>query len=289
MNEVLRCKVRDIKDSAGRWEIRLERRNIPTRILTLAGNQIIFRLSGTAYTAHTGIACRGKPGQYFWINTHANEAGPIKNILKSHGYQPNDELLLVMNAEQRTAYVTSASEARLHNVIDMGLDFSAMIRLFQKKSKEKLWAEILASVQRVFEAESEAEFKRIHSDFCHQARGEIRLAKKNKLAEYGQIAKTLDVALKVIVYYSRLPNNTKSAQISKWLNAAVDTRMMAMLRRYYPTDIGPWPTNIGQVSSYRIYDAIQETVRKFIHDQHDDTIIPVQFDDIYWEALNRLR
>jgi hypothetical protein len=62
--------------------------------------------------------------------------------------------------------------------------------------------------------------------------------------------------------------------------------MMAMLKKYYPADVRPWPATIEQVNS-SIYAAIQETVRKCIHDKHGGSITPVQFDDIYWEALNR--
>ena len=61
-----------------------------------------------------------------------------------------------------------------------------------------------------------------------------------------------------------------------------------MLKKYYPADVRPWPTAIEQVNS-SVYATIQETVRKFIHDKHGGSITPVQFDDIYWEALNRRR
>jgi len=47
-----------------------------------------------------------------------------------------------------------------------------------------------------------------------------------------------------------------------------------------------WPTTIKQVKS-STYTVIQETVRKFIAQKHNNGITPVQFDDIYWEALNR--
>lgn len=186
-------------------------------------------------------------------------------------------------------------EARLHNIIDMGLDFSAMIRLFEKKSKEKLRARITGGIQDVFSAKSKEHFQDIHSSFCNWGTNNITLAEKRKNgqvikragpASYGQIAKTFDVVLKVTVYYCYLPDVKRSELISKWLNAAVDTKMMAMLKKCYHTDVSPWPTAIEHVNS-SIYSAIQETVRKFIQDKHGGSITPVQFDDIYWEALNR--
>ncbi|GAI02469.1 unnamed protein product, partial [marine sediment metagenome] len=95
-----------------------------------------------------------------------------------------------------------------------------------------------------------------------------------------------DVVLSVAIYYCHLPNCEKSRQISGWLNAAVDTKMMALLKRHYPEAITPWPTTIKQVNN-STYIRIQETVRKFINDEHDNGITPVQFDDIYFEALKR--
>ena len=92
--------------------------------------------------------------------------------------------------------------------------------------------------------------------------------------------------LKVAVYYCHLPECGKSNQLSRWLNAAVDRRIMAMLKKHYPKAIEPWPSAIEQVDSGR-YIKIQEMVRKFINERHNGSITHVQFDDIYWEALNR--
>ena len=186
-------------------------------------------------------------------------------------------------------------EAKLHNIIDMGLTFSSMTRLFDEGSKKELYTRMLADIQRIFIAESEIEFKDVHSEFCCWGIRNIRLTERVRdgriiqgviPASYGQIAKTFDVVLLVAVYYCHLPACAKSRQISEWLNAAVDTKMMALLKRHYPEAITPWPTTIKQVNN-TTYIRIQETVRKFINDEHDKGIIPVQFDDIYWEALNR--
>lgn len=191
--------------------------------------------------------------------------------------------------------LNDAEEIRLHNIIDMGLTFSAMIRLFKKGSKEILRENILAEARNVFEAKSEEHFIDIHSNFCDWGIKNIflaekkrngRIIKKTAPASYGQIAKTFDVALKVAVYYSHLPNCEKSQEISGWLNSAVDTKMMAMLKKEYPEDIQLWPTTVEQIDS-TTYMAIQKIVHKFIGEKHKGGIIPVQFDDIYWKELNR--
>jgi len=182
-----------------------------------------------------------------------------------------------------------APEAKLSNTIDMGLGFSGMIRLFKHDEKRKLQEKLCSDIQKVFKAESEAEFKGIHSRFCKWGTREMILAKKKGKEEtvhasYGQIAKTLNVVLKVTVYYCRLPNCKKSEQISRWLDAAVDTEMMKFLKKHYPEDIRRWPTTIKGVDG-SAYMKIQETVHKFIKEKYIGNITPVQFDDIYWNAF----
>ena len=191
--------------------------------------------------------------------------------------------------------LNEAEEARLSNIIDMSMGFSAMIRLFSKGSKELLHGKILAEAREVFEAESERDYIAIHSRFCAwgiqnvlraERKRDGRITKKSTHASYGQMAKSFDVALGVAIYYCHLPDCVKSQELSQWLNAAVDTKMMAMLRRCYPKDVQPWPRTIEQVDS-TAYAAIQRLVRKFIEEKHNGSITPVQFDDIYWRALNR--
>jgi hypothetical protein len=184
---------------------------------------------------------------------------------------------------------------KLENIVDMGLGFSAMIRLFDKGSNRKLHEQILIETQKIFIAESEEDFKTIHLRFCKWGVRQIILAEKKKNglvikksgpASFGQVAKTLDVVLKVTVYYCHLPDCEKSQRISRWLNAAVDTKMMDMLKACYPLDMASWPKTIEQVD-VTAYKSIQAIVRKFIFEKHDGSIIPVQFDDIYWRKLNR--
>ncbi len=176
--------------------------------------------------------------------------------------------------------------SRLHNIIDMGLEFSAMIRLFRRGSKEMLREKILDESRHVFNAKSQEDFDKIHADFCDWGVKTICLAKTSENASYGQIAKTFNVVLNVAVYYCHLPNYKRSRNISRWLHAAVDTKMMAMLKKCYRKDFQQWPTTIKKVDE-STYMKIREIVGKFISKKHNGKIMPVQFDDIYWEALNR--
>ena len=176
---------------------------------------------------------------------------------------------------------------KVYNIIDVGLTASAMIRLFKKGSKDTIREQIYQDVERVFEAKSRDDFDKMHSNFCDWGVKNISLAKKNKCASYGQIAKTLNVVLKVAIYYSHLPDCDKSRELSKWLHAAVDTKMMKELKKNYPNDI-PWPATIEQVDKEETYRGIQQIVWKFIEEKHEAAITtPVEFEEIYWRKLNR--
>ncbi|MBT8352818.1 MAG: hypothetical protein KJO26_16485, partial [Deltaproteobacteria bacterium] len=101
-------------------------------------------------------------------------------------------------------------EIRLYNMIDMGFRYSGMIGLYDKGSKQKLIVKELKVLPEISNAESSAVFDKIHSDFCFWVTENIFLAEKRKAGavvkkrsnvSYGQAAKTLDVTLKVLVYY----------------------------------------------------------------------------------------
>ena len=96
----------------------------------------------------------------------------------------------------------------------------------------------------------------------------------------------MDVVLKVAVYYCHLPECEKWKEFSEWLNAAVDTKTMAELRKHYPKHTKPWPRIIEEVDRQN-YNEIQRIVRKFICREHQDSITPGQYDDYYWREFNR--
>jgi len=181
------------------------------------------------------------------------------------------------------------------NIVDMALGFSAMMRLFQEGSKEFIQKQIMAYLPQFFNANSEEEFKQAHHAFCFWGTSTIKTAEKKhkdgsiksiEPASYGQIAKILDIVLHVVIHYAQYPNNEKAKMLSKWLNTAMDTKMMAFLSGCYPDALKPWPRTIAQVTKDD-YEVIQETVRLFIQEEYVGEIRPVDIDDVYWEVLNR--
>jgi len=193
---------------------------------------------------------------------------------------------------KRQVKLNDSRTAKIHNIVDMSLGFSSMIRLFEEGSKGKLRDMILNELPKILGTKSKDQYMELHSNFCRWGTKNIVLVKKTKGGEivkprrpasYGQIAKTIDVVMNVVVYYCHLPNSNRSAQISKWLNAALDTKMMGYIK---PSGAVGWPSSIEQVDE-TIYETLQEVVANLIETKHDGNISHVEFDDVYWEGLNR--
>lgn len=87
-------------------------------------------------------------------------------------------------------------EVRLRCLIDLGLNFSAMLRLYKKGAKQKLHAKVLSEIQSLLQAESEEQFQMSHSSICEWGVKCLPANEGSGYASYGQVAKTLDVVLK---------------------------------------------------------------------------------------------
>jgi hypothetical protein len=191
--------------------------------------------------------------------------------------------------------LTQEEKLRVRFIIDMGVAWSGMMRVFVKGTRGRLDEKILDDLaEKVFNVGSRGEYVKIHADFCNWGTKNINQAerrRKGKIivhearASYGQIAKTLDVTLKVAIYYCHLPNCEQSRKICRWLNAAVDTAMMGELQKAFPDAIQPWPTLIREVDK-TAYDIIQRLVHESIEREHTNAITPPQWEDIHWTEAN---
>jgi hypothetical protein len=150
------------------------------------------------------------------------------------------------------------SKTKLHIAIDVGLAFSAMIRLFEEGAKKRLHNEIHGKLPEFFDAKTKSEFRKKHSELCEWGTKNISLAKADanptihpESPSYGQIAKTLDVVLKVVIYYFHLPSWLKAQKLSKWLNVAMDTKMMDYIRRkcLKGPEVQSWPRRVKDVDT----------------------------------------
>ena len=57
-------------------------------------------------------------------------------------------------------------EIRIYNMVDMGLRYSGMIRLYKKGSKSKLITKILKMLPRISKVDSKEPFEKLHYSFC---------------------------------------------------------------------------------------------------------------------------
>lgn len=188
--------------------------------------------------------------------------------------------------KNHAATCIDVQEVRLRCLIDLGLNFSAMLRLYKRGSKGKLFKKVISEMPSLLQSENEEQFQMAHSSICEWGVKHLLANEGSGYASYGQIAKTLDVVLKVVIDYGHMPDCGKATQISPWLNSAIDNKMMMMLKREYPDAIRPWPRNIRRVNKEKCV-AIQSLVRRFNIERHNSQITPVQFDDIYWWCLNK--
>ena len=187
-----------------------------------------------------------------------------------------------------------ADSIRAKNVVDMAVTFTAMIRVFEKDSKQKIVDRLEKSLAKLDGVSSEKEFNGVHSEFCEWFVKNIATAsktlknkkeKKSQPASYGHAAKVFDIAVKVYVHYCHLPNCETAVILLPLLHGAVDTPIMKNLKSKYP-NTGIKSETIESVGKSE-YDALQRLVAKHIQEEFKSDIFPVQYDDIMWHRLNR--
>lgn len=187
-----------------------------------------------------------------------------------------------------------ASEIKIKNVIDMAITFSAMNRVFEEGTKQKIAQKLANSLGLLTSVDGKDAFEKVQSEFCEWFIKSVSTAekvlknkkiKKSQSASYGQAAKVFNVAGKVYSYYCHLPDCESAAKLLPVLHAAVDTRMMKNLKKKYPQN------NIEAETVEAVtkpeYFVLQELVARHLKDEFNNLILPVQYDDIMWRRLNR--
>ena len=188
----------------------------------------------------------------------------------------------------------NAEQTKVKNIIDMAFGFSAMTRVLEKRSTEKIIEKLGESLVEISYLRNTGEFANFHDGFCRWFIKNIKTAERTKrdgtkkpsgAASYGQGAKVLDVVLKVYVYYCHLPDTDTAERISQWLNSAVDNNMMRYLKGLLG-GIVIKATSIEQVDK-DTYTKLQVLVREDIKLNFPTRILPVQWDDVMWRELNK--
>jgi hypothetical protein len=184
--------------------------------------------------------------------------------------------------------------ARKKNVIDMAITFTAMNRIFESGSKAAIAQQLEICFDQLVSVRDTNGYEVLHASFCNWFTTNVRTAEKllknkaikpSRLTSYGQAAKVLDIAVKVYVYYCRLPSCENAGPLLPFLHGAVDTPILKNLRRQYPT-AKVSATTIESINRAD-YLTLQGLVLKHVEEEFDGSIWPVQYDDIMWQRLNR--
>jgi len=188
-----------------------------------------------------------------------------------------------------------AEKVKIQNIIDMAVSFSAMARVFEKGSAEKIKERLNESIVDFFTLNSKEEYYEKHENFCRWFTNNIKTAereKNNKIIEtsqyasWGQAAKIIDIVLKVCIYYCNLPSVEYSSKVIPWINGAIDTPIMKDLRERFESQMTVQINTIESIDKAK-YEELQKIIREDIKTSFNDKIFPVQYDDIKWRELNR--
>jgi len=194
------------------------------------------------------------------------------------------------NRDNQMKVLELAEQAKKRNIIDMAVGFAGMMPLLQERSadliKEKL-TETFEGLERIVLDE---EFNKMHRAFCQWFVKTIKLAKTEEPSSYGHAAKVLDLALKIYVYYCKMPSLAKAELLTPRLNGVIDTpilrHLFTRLEDIYGKPSPPHYLWTIKMINEEDYDLLQKALRQEIRDSFDDRISPVQYDDIMGQRLN---
>jgi hypothetical protein len=178
----------------------------------------------------------------------------------------------------------------MKNIVEIACDFSSMMRVFSKGSKEKIKSKLEKHFSSLTNIKTREDYEAFHLTFCEWFTREIRTAEKKResrevlkseAASYGHAAKVLDIAIKVYVCYCAQPDAKVSNRLVPFLHGAVDTQLMEYLKSASSTTIRA--KTIKEVDE-KVYRNLQSLVRA---ESQRRKVHPVQYDDIMFRLLNR--
>ena len=183
-----------------------------------------------------------------------------------------------------------AQQGKKRNIIDMAVGFAGMMPLFQERSADLIKGKLTGTIEGLERIDSDDEFNKMHRVFCQWFVKTIKLAKTEESSSYGHAAKVLDLALKVYVYYCKMPSPAKAELLTPRLNGVIDTpilrHLFTRLQDIYGKPSPPHYLWTIKMINEEDYDLLQKALRQEIRDSFDDRISPVQYDDIMGPRLN---
>jgi hypothetical protein len=200
------------------------------------------------------------------------------------------KIKMLKNTGDQMDALELAEKAKKQNIIDMAVGFTAMMPLFQESSADLIKEKLTDLFEGLGRISSDQDFSKMHRDFCKWFVKTIRLAKTEEPSSYGHAAKVLDLALKVYVYYCKMPSPAKAESLVPRLNGAIDTPILRHLFKkmedIYGKSFPPHYLWTIKMIDKEGYDLLQKVIRQDIRDSFKDKLSPVQYDDIMGRRLN---
>jgi len=186
-------------------------------------------------------------------------------------------------------------KAKLENIIEMAISFTAMTRVFEKGSIEKIKSKLNNCINDFLNVKNKEEYHKKHQEFCEWFTKNVKTAERKKngkivkeplYASWGHAAKIIDIVLKVCIYYCSLPSKKVSSEMIFWLNSAIDTAFLNYFKKCYPSIMISKVNTLADIDK-TIYEILQRLIREDVKKSFNGEIFPVQYDDIKWRELNR--
>jgi len=195
------------------------------------------------------------------------------------------------NAGEKMNALELAEKAKKKNIVTMAVGFSAMMPLFQERSRDLIKRRLTDFFEGLDRISTDQDFGEMHRDFCQWFLNTIKLANTPEPPSYGHAAGVLDLALKVYVYYCKMPSPAKAESLMPMLNGAIDTPIIRHLFKKVEGNYGkPYPPHYlwtTKMIDKKDYNFLQKVILQDIRDSFKDEILSVQYDDIIMLSLNR--
>jgi|GEM_PF-503865 len=197
-------------------------------------------------------------------------------------------------------------EIKMESIIDMAALYSGMARVFEKGSMDKIRNEIGKRINEFFNLKSKEEYIKKHEEFCNWFIKNVKVARrkdekegKNKstYASWGQAAKVMDMVMKVIFYYCKLPSEEYASKIMPWLNGAIDGKILNYLKKQlkgghlkkYREEYYPKISNIYGIKDIgkHEYKLLQDLLNLDCKETGNGDMLLIQYEDFIWRKLRR--
>jgi hypothetical protein len=163
-------------------------------------------------------------------------------------------------------------------IIFEALNFTTMLRVFVAGSNKKIAKKLLQMLAKIRNYES------FHEQFCYWFHRNIKTAKSNQAASYGQAAKVIDIAMKYFVNYHHFTDTLMISKLKPRLHCGIDNLVLHHLRKRYPDAC-------KNVSSLKDIDkATYARLQAYLNEEAAAKgLMPIDYDEQLWKRLKKAK